>query len=311
MNESVVLAKNVTVLLVDSLLFIPKGVVYPFASLLDYLKTVFKKHRTPACVHCPNPVQTLREYRQGLDKGFDYLSGWIEPIIFTLVSFTIWLFSRIISKAFLLKLTKISEQLHQRLKNAEQKRSEMVWKYTFPLMLFGVGVYVWGLIIIPEIYLFIIASVWSGKVINALANLIARNKHSNEWKCLKSLWGRTFLNEHRQDVIDLSKDALRDIFIVGLLRRYSDFFKYASQAFLGWLALYIAVKKVTDNTPQILDRLEKYMAKHPEPSVSHDVAVASWLVFYHSLEQMGSEHSLQEYRQKHEAVQHKATQRPH
>ncbi|MBS0289401.1 MAG: hypothetical protein JSS07_05145 [Proteobacteria bacterium] len=296
MVKSSVDAKYFAQILVRGILFVPKGLLLPIVQNLDDIRELLI-HDKVACAYCSKHTLLPSKYRKKFttftNKFFNTLTRVLYRVILKSTYFSMYILEKLFSQSFLDKIKKILIKMEIKIGDRFQKvarfllnnRNRIVWYGLIASLLLSTCIFFWGIGIIPEIYVFIMGSIWGGKILNSIANLIVLRQQAIEWLFLKNvfLWllGKkepTFEGIKESKV--LFRKLLLDCTLISVIGRFSQFMNYCFQAFFSWLIFYVLIKITADETPGMIHKLERYMSQHPKTKGQYYFSNAVWLASY-------------------------------
>lgn len=282
--------RTVANIFIETLFYVPKGIVFPIARELDSLQETIYHPNLP-CHFCS------RSQSSGLDRK-RYIYPRVENIF------------QKITNSILNFLCGRNSQLQEISRGSnwlQTHRDKIVWLLFIPGMLLTGSVVCWGIEILPEIYLiYSIGFYWSEKLFNPLANLIVHRQHSSQWNFLKDLWDFS----HKKEVPPLFYHQCHKIFLVlkwflvelvfmYSIGRVSKFLSYCLQDFPAWLIFYCGAKMAFERSPEKLCLFESEM-KTQLSSKRKSLSNITWLVYYHQFKVHSSNKAQLEYVTRHQ-----------
>ncbi len=306
MPSQQVTPQNIAAVAAKSVLYVPKGIIFPIVDLFDQIKDLLT-HEDIACAYCHKQNHTSESARSKIAKvtqavvfrGQQWLAEQIEQVILL----SIWLLTLIFPLSVLNNINNSLQDyagrwakqalgLHELLSTY---RNKIIWYGIFPLSLLIGCAWLYGLGIIPEIYAFIAGSYWGGKIINHAANLLVRQKDSDEWAFFKNpiISSSTFKN--------VAIRLAMDICLLSVIQKFYQFVGYCFQAFFAWLLFYVAVKKAGDESSIMMDNLGHELKRENFPLTKcRPLKNAFWLVSFYAFRTAASNNVYQRYEELHE-----------
>ncbi len=325
MSILVLNSKNIADLLSQVALYIPKGLILPVVQFIDESRQLLKHHHV-ACAFCqrnlPPPegakstiTNRINDSLSAVEQLNVHIIMWCFKFINLLIS-TLFpeLWIKFVSSKIEKSADKFSYSANALSEWLIKNRNKIVWYGLIPLVLLTAISMIWGVSLIPEIYIFFIASFWGGKILNHLANLIVHQKNSEEWAFLKKCWEK-IKNPNQEIQILTEKQAIKplairiaiELTLVNIIGKFSQFISYCFQAFFSWLIFYILVKTASEQAPQMLHSLEKSMNQKNKQSYQYGGIHFDnllWLVSYQAFRSTGSEKAQASYDELHEKIHH-------
>lgn len=309
---------QLSLLLSELVLFIPKGFLLGSVECIDSVQPKLKCKKI-ACIYCDRIHISSRKnsyLKKKLNQFFKVLKNAIYEII--KLSFTpLYLLIRILPKQGVIyclkKLNALNGQIRHGLKIAAPYRTKTSFYIVLPLMFLALCAHTWGLAIIPEIYIFLAASSWSGTILNFAANLIVRGHESQEWQFATNWWSIVFCPQteiEKNTRWDLFKKTIRlilELTLLSTIGRLAHFINYATTAFFSWLFAYVLFKEAAEEGQNLLLGLENKIVRQKQSSVPLN---ATWLLTYHIYKESCSTKSFEKYQTLHENQHKYALRKP-
>lgn len=316
------LATKAAYLVVEGWVYFPKGLVLP---LVEYTDLFYNYIQLPdiACAFCGEKVcfSLKKKYFHHQTENYFRI---IEQFVFKISFYFFQQVFILITHFFPEAINEIEDyfQYHPGLPFLYllawlllEYRQQVVWYGLLPLI-FLLSCVAWsGIAILPEMYIFFIASSWAGKILNYSANLIVRRKHSQEYKFLQEIYWvirlkkdwELFKNDYQTPVVQLGTRLILELSLIMMMGRFSQFLTYCFHAFFSWLTLYLLIKVTADETPTILIQLEKHLAK-TQACQKKGVTILKntvWLFSYQAFKRSCSQQSFHVYSKMHAKHHHK------
>ncbi|MGD9591100.1 MAG: hypothetical protein AB7V32_01100 [Candidatus Berkiella sp.] len=302
------------------LFYIPNGFILPLLSKADATYDLVH-HQQVACAFCSYHRNVKRDLKSKLAlKTKKMLKSWQDNLarfFKKIIQFQLSIINAMLPKRWIdilsNKLQELQKNLNPNFKRLshffDKHQSKIIFYGFLPIVALSGGVWIYGLGIIPEIYAFLVASFWGGKILNHTANLLVNQKNSNEFKAMVKFGKMITLKEDapfskatKQDFIYLAKRFFVEVTLINLIQKFPQFIGYCFQAFFSWLAFYVLVKTATNEAPSMIHKYEQRLnANRPEPLYfSHQLDNALWLISYQSFRVCASEQAHRKYRSLHE-----------
>ncbi len=322
MPRRLVSPQNIAHALAQSLFYVPKGLVLPILARIDTSLELIAHHHV-ACAFCSLKLHPQRGAKSTFSKKaknkFRLFQGKLQHFIEKLIHLELFILRKLLPRSWLDKLNQHRQQffklIQPRLKKVTdfltRHQAQIVWSCLIPVTLILGCAWIYGLGIIPEIYAFLVASFWGGKILNHSANLIVHQQQSLEWKILKNV-GKKFIGKHdetlfvstKNEGVKLARRLIVEITLMNVIQKFPQFIGYCFQAFFSWLAFYMLVKTATNEAPSMIHKFEQRMkSSYPEPlHWLNQVDNALWLISYQTFKMTGSEKAQKKYNKLHEST---------
>lgn len=282
------ISSHLAISLSEMMLYFPKGLFLGSADFFDNLHSKIKC-KNLACIYCDRHLQLRKKaYLKKKGNAFFNVLGKVLRCFFILALSPMHLLMAILPNAAqkycLNKLKACAIKMRQFINWAQPYRTQASYYFFLPCLLLALCAHVWGLAILPEIYIFLAASSWSGVILNFAANLIVRGQDSEEWQFAKNWWTVVFNPENDADKNlrwHLFQKSIRlavELTLIGGLGRLAQFITYGTTAFFSWLVAYVIYKAGAEEGQHMLFGLEKKMKARKDASVPLNT---TWLVTYH------------------------------
>ncbi|MBS0286988.1 MAG: hypothetical protein JSR17_06815 [Proteobacteria bacterium] len=310
--------KKIARALADWLLFIPRGIVLPLLKGISDTAELLK-HDQIACVYCHRQVLPPKNAKGNFSffvlRIFNSIEHFLREHIHESIVWSISLLKRGFANDKLRKMNRFLQSLLQKIlpKVApfanwlSDNRNQIVWYGVLPLFLISGCAWVYGFGIIPELYIFMVASFWGGKIINHTANMIVYKKKSAEWSFLSNIGNVS--SSAKTEAKNLSKRLAMEVVLLHFIGKIPQFIASCFQAFFGWLLFYVLVKTATEEMPFMMSKFEQRLDKNRVANNQYRFDNFVWLVSYKLFTLTGSDSAQQNYRQLHERKHHTVHER--
>lgn len=318
MSHRLSTAKKAGLFFAECVVFLPKGIVFPIVGFIDQSRACLR-HQQITCVFCQENNLANGKFSKRTTQFFKRLTNRIAHNSARFFQLFITCFNYIFPRSWQKKLSKIAQPFWQKIKDPLSKlmdslskqHNEFAWYIVIPLVsLAGCGL-IWGWAIIPEIYIFLMASNWSGLILNCATNLLVRHKHAEEWLYLKKIrkifrkpYSILSLKKHIAPLISLFNSVLLGLFLGSLFGKVDRLLSYTLGSLLGWVGIYILTKVVVDDeAPMMLNQLERHLnRKSSQGNRGARVENLLWVVSYQTFRATGSVEAQAKYDRLHETL---------
>tara|TARA_R110002110_G_scaffold166602_2_gene367263 strand:- start:9489 stop:10556 length:1068 start_codon:yes stop_codon:yes gene_type:complete len=177
---------------------------------------------------------------------------------------------------------------------------------------------------LTDAYLFYTCSIWSGLILNTLANFITQAWRASEWLDLKkfmtelgsTMQSESDWNRYTKFITIYSLNLSFDLIAFNYMDRLRDWTAGCTQYFKEWLGFYLVVKVSANYTPDLMLKLESYLELDEEELLPNQAHPANslemcsmplvlgrglWLTSYHYLHSLGSNGAIDYYHQQQRA----------
>jgi hypothetical protein len=261
-----------------------------------------------ACDYCKKEQLHKRKIHAGIFRRYQKLAdnlqnkttNFVQALLHPFAAVLLWLLPTVFLNNFKTWSDSVISASHQLLKKAKPYQGKMAYIGFLGGVTALTIAHCFGVGMLADIYVFLAASTWSGKVLNFIANLIVLRQESKEWK-----WLRTGLKKQRVPLLkQLTRFAL-ELTLIHSLSRMSDFIIYSTTGLFTWLAIYFVYKLAANNSQPVILNLEQRMAERRRKRMpASKILNATWLASYHLYKASCSTKVLKRYHNEHAKHHH-------